>query len=121
MRHFPDEIARQSGVNWVFRLTAQVEPDVLAPLKAGLPPVTGWILNTSSRTVEWGWSTNCSYGYGGVHDPEESQVIGKGPKNLFSSKLLALRCMRANLERTALNELNEIDDWIAEETKGKAL
>ena len=101
------------------RWTDPVERDVPAPTYES-PSGTyseGWDYNAHSKRVWIGWSGPVSHGDG----PAPSGVIylsgSQNPRSMFSTKVLALKAMRNEIEMMSAKNLREIDRMISEESK----
>jgi len=94
------------------RRTSPVEPDVMPPLpgETGNRLTVGWHFNSYSRAVGMGCS---SYGYHSRHSTTKTDT--QQPKALYSSKMLALRAMRYELETRLCHELRSVDIMIEKE------
>lgn len=80
----------------------------------------GWSYFTRSLSVDFGsvermWSSSNNHGYrddeGNI--PKHSSV--QNPMSLFSTRSLALRALRVELERKYAENLARVDKWIAED------
>lgn len=92
-----------------WRLTEMIEPNVKAPSGSGpfQEKSFGWTFNAYSKEVYEEWSTRTSHG----------SIIGlnisqQRSQDMYSSKELALRAMRACVEQQMLAELYKIDQKI---------
>ena len=93
------------------RWSAPVPRDVPAP-EYGDPPTTGWDFNALSGRVWEGWSDSSAHGVGRARTPEYSAI--QGPRAMYSSRLLALKAMRHEVEKIAARDLYGIDRKIDE-------
>lgn len=88
--------------------TAPVDPDVPVPKNSygdtGLSK--GWL--PCFDRVEPACSSSASHGFGSSMRPN-SQM----PRELYSTRLLALRALRSEAEERFARELKKIDNWIA--------
>lgn len=87
------------------RWTSEVRPDVPIPIGAGLS--TGW-LPFHSR-VEIACSSSVHHATG-----RTDKTTSQNPRNLYSTKLLALRALRHEMELRFAQELANVDKQIAE-------
>lgn len=101
------------------RWTDPVERDVPAP-KIESPYGTyseGWDYNAHSQRVWLGWSGTISHGEGTAPDSGIYKNGGRqNPTAMFSTKALALRAMRHEIEMMSAEKLLKIDRQIAEES-----
>lgn len=88
------------------------KPDLLPPSGYGAinKLINGWSYNTHSRSVAKACSSSISHHYGGW-----DKTTTQNPKSLYSTKLLALKALRAELEREFAVALCNIDNQIKEE------
>jgi len=106
-----DAALKKAEIPGALRWTTPVEKDV--PI-----PANGYSQGyaTYSTSVQESWSGCVSHGSGKA--PEHGTrhySASQGPRNLYSTKLLALRALRHNKELEAAEELWRIDRMIAEE------
>lgn len=95
------------------RWSAPVERDVTQPKGGSGSMTTGWEYNAHSLWVEQMWSTSVSHGSGPTRTANGS--ASQRGRDLFSTKLLALKAMRHECERRAAKELRRIDQMIEAE------
>lgn len=98
------------------RFTEPVEPDVMPPEgrygDKGLSK--GWTFNAYSQTVDVGCSSSVSHAIGRTDKTTSQRAI-----RLYSSKLLALKALRHEVELKCASQLAAIDRQIAAEMDGK--
>ena len=103
------------------RWTNPVERDVLPP-KSGQfhrEYTEGWDYNAPSSRVWQGWSNSIGHGTGPVPKPNDYTSGSQGSRAMFSTKLLALRAMRHEMERQAARMLMQVDRQIAAEESAR--
>lgn len=101
------------------RWTDPVERDVPAPTHES-PHGTyteGWNYNEHSQMVWLGWSGPVSHGDGPAPSGGLYRSGSQNPRSMFSSKLLALKAMRNEIERMSAEKLLKVDRMISEESK----
>lgn len=98
------------------RWTQEVKPDLLPPKSVIGEYTTGYLFNTYRLEVDEAWSGCTNHGRGTVPGRNGSQ----NSRTLFSTKLLALRAMRHEVEKNAAENLAKIDALIAAEEKEQA-
>lgn len=99
------------------RFTSPVECDVPRPgHEPGAPKQTqGFDFNAYGKRVWIGWSTSVSHGEGVIDPDGNSRSGSKNGRDMFSSKLLALKAMRCQLEQEYAKSLAKIDALIESE------
>lgn len=105
------------------RWTDPVERDVPAPTpdSASGTYSEGWDYNAHSKLVWLGWSGPVSHGDGPAPSGGLYRSGRQNSRSLFSTKALALKAMRNEIERMAAENLREVDRRIALETASKLL
>ena len=94
-----------------FRWTDKPEPDVLPPSLMSDGVATGWDYNAHAPWVQEAWTTSISHGTG-----ERSRCGGsQNSRKLYSTKLLALKALRADLEMICAKKIADIDKLIEAE------
>ena len=88
------------------RWTARVAPDVAPPESGGLSK--GFLPNAYSVRVEPACSSSVSHAFG-----RDDRTTSQGARWLFSTKVLALKAMRHEVEMEAAKKLHAIDELIA--------
>ena len=96
------------------RWTAPVHTDVPPPEPSTGGETNGWDFNSHSMRVRRSWSTCISHGEGESNDRRYGSAA-QGGVHLFSTRLLALRAMRHQIERTVAATLRSVDRMIEEE------
>lgn len=115
-----DKLADELRIAKAFRFTEPVDRDV--PRPEGGEMTTGWDFNAYSVLHGYGaesgvkelWSKCVSHG----NMPYSPNRGSQGGMSLFSSKLLALRALRHELEEAFARKLAEVDAQIERELKG---
>ena len=92
-----------------FRFTDPVPPDLPVP-KYGEPDTTGWDFNAYTGHVAEAWSGVAAHGNGPARS-SKGTAIQQG-RNLYSTKLLALRALRRAVEMECAKKLACIDRQI---------
>lgn len=98
-----DALKLRLALSW----TAPIAPDVAVPVHSyGDEKLSkGWL--PCFDRVETACSNSANHGMGSVIRPNT-----QGPRELYSTKMLALRAVRHEMERRFASELKRIDDWI---------
>lgn len=98
-----DKLTLRLALCW----TAPIQPDVAVPKNSyGTTGLSlGW-LPVFDR-VEAACSSSGNHGTGTVTRPNT-----QGPRELYSTKILALRALRFQMEERFARELKKIDNWI---------
>lgn len=109
------ELERNLRITAALRWTEKVAPDVPRPERDF---TSGYTFNAYSQIVDCAWSTPGAHGIGHV-SPDAQRARGvSGRQNsisLYSSRLLALRAMRYELEMECAIKLAKVDAEIAAE------
>ncbi len=114
-------MAQELRVQAALRWTGPVLPDVPPPGYSWKPGekafTSGWMRHGGSSwdggRVEQPWSSATGHGSGPA---PSSNISGRQNSSaLFSTKLLALRALRHDVERSSAEKLARIDAWIEEE------
>lgn len=92
------------------RFTEEVATDVPLPSHSMNGLTTGWTFNSYNDRVEVGCSSSTSHSFG-----RNDKTTAQHPLALYSSKLRALRALRASVERIVAKRLADIDLRIADE------
>lgn len=103
------EMVEDLKVRCSLRLTEPVFPDVEIP-KYDEPDTKGFMMNSYSMRVDKACSSahgHCSTG--------DDKTTSQGGIKIFSTKLLALKAMRSEVEIRIAKELRKIDKMIEEE------
>lgn len=95
-----------------FYRTQSVERDLIPPTAGvgNLSLIKGWDFNVHSPRVEKACSTSISHDFGSWNRTTTQQ-----PRNLYSTKLLALRAMRHAIEQEVCVKLRAVDRMIEAE------
>lgn len=93
-----------------FRQTNEVLFDVAPP--TDWRTVEGWSYNLHTRTVYKTWSTSVCHGHGDIKSSRQQRSISQ-----YSTRLLALRALRHDVEQRFIAELMKIDDQIHAEIR----
>ncbi len=105
-----DRLALVSALRW----TEAVKPDVPVPAHSD-PATTGWAYNAPSLRIEQMWSESHAHGWGASRGRGSASQRGRA---LYSTRLLAVRAMRYEVEQECAAKLAQIDRMIeAEVTK----
>jgi hypothetical protein len=95
------------------RSTSPVPRDLAPPLnsyeRSGPSLTHGWDFNTYRGTTEKACSSSIYHGFGWDH------VSSQQPRSLFSTRLLALKAMRYEIEQESAKRLRAVDRMIEEE------
>lgn len=94
-------------IQCALRSTSEVHPDVPAPNGSGR--AKGWMVRGSDAV--YGWSECFRHGSDG------SGCASQGSKELYSTRILALRAVRYKMEQEFARQLRQIDKKINEAMK----
>jgi hypothetical protein len=94
------------------RWTEEVKRDVPVP-ESGFSE--GWDFNANAGRVWLGWSDRVGHGTGAAPTDWKGRIGSQGSRAMYSSKLLALKAMRHEMERMLASQLYEVDKMIAKE------
>ena len=114
-----DAALNEARVLGALRWTFPVEKDVMRPDGSIGAHTEGWDINstsTYSAVAFKAWSESCSHGTGDFPIGNKYRSASQGGVSLYSTKLLALRAVRHEVEKIAAKRLAEIDAMIAEES-----
>lgn len=92
---------------------AECEPDMKKPNRYGPTTIHGWGYNDYTQKVLRMWSRSERHGQG--DDPSPFGGGSKGGRDLYSTKLRALRALRRAVEIDCARKLAAIDEQIREE------
>lgn len=94
-----------------FRFTEKVEPDVPPPSYTSIGDrlTRGWQFNTYNGTVFKMCSSSSFHGY------DWEKTTSQNPRHLYSTRELALRALRAELEQEFAKKLANVDRQIEHE------
>jgi len=114
MADMEEQIRLLKALRW----TEEVSPDVPAPLlpaedERGFKKTTGFLFSVYGGEVKPACSSWANHGYGTI----KKQDL-RGPKDLYSTRLLALRGLRYHVELECAEKLARIDAMIETEQKG---
>ncbi|CUJ97984.1 Uncharacterised protein [Achromobacter sp. 2789STDY5608615] len=104
-------------VTAALRWTEPVGPDTKPP-EAGAY-ATGFFINVHTREVGAGWTSSVVHGRGELPAPGTYRSGSQGGRSLYSSRLLALRALRHQVETSAATWLADIDRKIEAEIDGQ--
>jgi hypothetical protein len=111
-----EALRRDIAVALSLRWTEPVPHDVPAPVKYGTHTI-GWTFNVAGMWVRQAWSDTTSHGYAAEYPPPgtpgRSGIQRSIP--LYSTKIRALRALRAALEVECAERLLRVDVMIAQE------
>ncbi|MFY4709910.1 hypothetical protein [Burkholderia glumae] len=111
------ELERQLNEARALRFTDPVSPDLPKPTGSE-EETSGWIFNSYSKNISQAWSNSVSHGTGypsSAAQRASRQSASQRGIQLYSTRLLALRAMRNEIERRVARELSDIDGMIAVE------
>lgn len=93
-------------VRLALRFTEPLEPDVPPPGQSGNwnQLTTGWVFNSFNRKVDCACSSSVNHAVGSTTKTSTQQ-----PRHLYSTRLLALKALRAVKEREYAEALRSID------------
>lgn len=96
-----------------------IEPPDVPPPEAGSVPwdrhTNGWTINAYTGTIQRAWSKHHTHGWGEA--PVRNGSASQQGIALYSTRLLALRALRATMARQAAEKLAKIDAEIASEPR----
>ncbi len=105
-----DEAIDRANTLAAFHFTESVKRDVPPP-DSGY--TEGWDYNAHNPTVWLGWSSTTGHGTGAAPKEGERYRSGsQGSRAMFSTKILALKALRHEMEIKFANELRKVDDKI---------
>lgn len=107
-----DALAARLRMTAALRWTEAVEPDVRASHDNGGKPAVGWMGHVHNGTAQKAWSTTVFHGLG---EKENGRSASQGARALHSSRLLALRSVRHEVELECAKRLAAIDEQIEAE------
>lgn len=103
-----EDLKRQLAIAKAFRFTNPVNKDVAPPSGGwGSTLSTGWVFNSYTKKVDVACSSQVHHAIG-----KTDKTSTQNPIWMFSSKLLALKALRHDLERKFAEELANIDKMI---------
>jgi hypothetical protein len=105
----PEAVPREA-----LRWTEPVLPDVMPP-KGGDDLSKGFLHNSYSMRAEPACSSSVYHGIG-----RNDKTTSQGTRHLYSTRLLALKAMRHEVENEAAKKLHEIDKLIEQELRDAA-
>ena len=111
------DLQRELAEARAFRFTPLVGRDLPAPSTSGGGVISGWDYNAYYMNAEQAWSKSVAYGLGAA--PKSNMSASQGARSLYSTKLLALKAMRNEMERKAARELAKVDALIEREAAAK--
>lgn len=115
-----DALERELTLIRAMRLTEDVPRDIPSPAPGEVEyrdlPTQGWLYLRYRLSVVRAESTTVSHRTGSVGS-ESREGWAKGPSALYSTKLLALKAMRREVELAHAEELARIDKMIRDETE----
>jgi hypothetical protein len=100
-----------------FNWTTKPEPDVEPPADYSQKPSVGWTYNAHAQRIEQAWSKSSTHGNGSPPLKNDFGSGYQGSLRLYSTKLLALRACRADMELKFAEELAKIDKQIEAEER----
>jgi hypothetical protein len=103
-----DKLILKAETLTALRWTSPIEPDLLPPTEYD-KIVQGWSFNRYSMLVSESWSGYCRNG-SGIYSKNSS--ASQGGKKQFSTKILALKAMRHEVEYANAKNLLLIDKMI---------
>lgn len=107
-------LERDLKISRAFKFTDLIEPDVRHSGDLGVI-IKGWVYNTFNHKVRPAMTKANSH-YEGSHEYVEGMGgWSQQAIRMYSSKLLALKAMRAEIEREYANDLAVIDEVIEKE------
>lgn len=90
--------------------TQDIKPDVAPPANGSGEISVGWHYNAYKIHVDQGCSSSYSHSIRSIKETDSQR-----PRWFFSTRLLALRAMRREIELKAARELRRVDQMIEEE------
>ncbi len=113
-----DRAIETAEILGAFHFTAPVQRDVQPP--SGQTYTEGWDFNSYTATVWRAWSGSVSHGEGPAPLGNRRFMSGsQGCRSMFSSKVLALRALRHEMELKYAKELLKVDKQIREANAGE--
>jgi len=105
-------LIKQAAINRALNWTQPVMPDVSPPRGSG--ETTGFVFNTHNASISSAWSSSVHHSIG-YASSKESRSASQNSRHLYSTKLLALRGLRHEVEKECAAKLACIDAEIAKE------
>jgi hypothetical protein len=112
------DLQRELAEARALRFTPLVERDLPAPDRGTSGMISGWDYNAYYMNAEQAWSESVAHGRGSA--PKSSMSASQGALSLYSTKLLALKAMRNEMEHKAARELAKVDALIEQEAAAQA-
>ena len=103
-----DKLRLAKALRWTEEVLPDVSPPALEDNFGALS--TGFSMNSYSQRVVEACSSSCSHGL-----DRTDRTNSQGSRHLFSSKLLAFKAMRWEIELKCAKELSQIDKLIEQE------
>ncbi|WP_186268089.1 hypothetical protein [Burkholderia gladioli] len=108
------EVEQQLREARALRFTDTAAPDLPKPTGSG-EETSGWSFNSYSKSISQAWSNSVAHGTGyssSAAQRASRQSASQRGIPLYSTRLLALRAMRNDIERRVARELSDIDAMI---------
>jgi hypothetical protein len=99
-------------VKLALRFTEKIEPDLKKPEAFAKEMTKGWHFNSHSLLVGKACSTSINHSTWG-----DEKTTTQGGINMFSSRLLAIKAMRHEVEKECAEKLRKIDIMIEKENE----
>jgi hypothetical protein len=109
-----DAAIKALRIKSALRWTDEVAPDLPPPKAFGEKHSQGWIANAYDGSVKEAWSDSGCHGYGIKPDDAKYRSASQGPRSLHSTKILALKAGRSEMEKQFARKLADIDAKIEE-------
>lgn len=111
-----EAMAKELRVQSALRWTEKIAPDLPIP-SSGC--TQGWAINSYDGIVREAWSQNIRHGNGLCEPDNWRQSASQNGVPLFSTKLLALKAVRHEMEKEFAKKLAAVDEAIAK-ARGEA-
>lgn len=111
------ELKRQVAINRALNWTQSIAPDLKVP-SFDDKDSSGFVFNAHNAHVQPAWSTSVSHGVGQPARMKGYSASQRGI-SMYSSKLLALRALRHEMELAFANRLADVDKQIEAEIKAQ--
>ena len=114
-----EDLKKQVATAKALRFTDTVERDLKRPEPCSNVEYFGWDFNSHCLRIERVWTSSQSHGTCSDGVQVKPRHLSQNGVSLFSTKLLALRGMRNEVETESAKKLAQIDEMIADELAKK--
>jgi hypothetical protein len=110
-KEYVENLEKELRIRAALVWTPKVEEDLPPPIPGSGGETSGWVYNRYNLRVDTAWSSSVSHGTGYTSRKHSSYASQKSIP-LFSTRLLALKALRNEVELDAAMKLAEIDKLI---------